>query len=90
MVQSVERDGARTGPDLELAKLVSEMSSVPSIYVGGVTSLKDVTSLWKRGVDAIGAGSWFVFNGHHKAVLITYPRRKSLVQAIEAAGPRTS
>lgn len=81
MVQSVDRDGSRAGPDLELAELISKSSSVPTTYAGGVSSLGDASDLWELGIDAVAAGSWFVFNGPHKAVLITYPRRKSIERA---------
>lgn len=83
MFQSVDRDGSRSGPDLELASLVANASKLPTIYAGGVTSLDDATNLWTLGIDAVAAGSWFVFNGPHKAVLITYPKQKSIVRAYQ-------
>lgn len=82
LIQSVERDGTRAGPDLELAASVMRATSVPVVYAGGVASLEDASALWKLGVDGVAAGAWFVFREPHDAVLVTYPSRKEIMQAV--------
>lgn len=81
LIQSVDRDGTRLGPDLDLASEVLEASNVPVVYAGGVSSLDDAADLWKLGVDGVGVGTWFVFRPPHDAVLITYPSRKRIREA---------
>lgn len=73
LVQSVERDGTQSSPDLNLARSVVLNSAIPVVYAGGVSSLYHVNELWDTGVDGVGAGAWFVFNGPLEAVLISYP-----------------
>ncbi len=83
LLQSVELDGTRLGPDLDLAKEVIEASKIPVVYAGGVASLEDARALWGLGVDGVAAGSWFVFKEPHDAVLVTYPPRKKILAAMD-------
>jgi cyclase len=83
LVQSVELDGTRMGPDLDLAATVVEASKIPVVYAGGVASLEDATALWRLGIDGVAAGSWFVFKEPHDAVLVTYPPRKKILAALK-------
>jgi cyclase len=82
LVQAVDRDGMRCGPDLELGRKILQATSLPTVYAGGVSSLEEAVSLWRLGVDGVAAGSWFVFNGRQEAVLVTYPSRKRLDEAL--------
>lgn len=79
----VDRDGCGNGLDLELIREVSSLVSVPLIACGGVGSLDDIKSGVDAGANAIAAGSYFVFNGPHKAVLITYPKYNELSKLFE-------
>jgi imidazole glycerol-phosphate synthase subunit HisF len=83
LVQAVELDGTRLGPDLDLAQKVVEASKIPVVYAGGVASLEDTADLWKLGIDGVAAGSWFVFQEPHDAVLVTYPARKKIIAAMK-------
>jgi cyclase len=85
LVQSVDLDGSRLGPDIALAKRVLDASTIPLVYAGGVASLDDAARLWKLGVDGVAAGSWFVFREPHNAVLVTYPSRKKIIEALGRA-----
>jgi cyclase len=77
IVQSVDRDGTRTGYDVELLKQVSEAIRIPVIALGGASSLYDMQLLRQRaGVNGLAAGSMFVFHGKNKGVLIHYPDAK--------------
>jgi cyclase len=79
MINNVDLDGMQTGYDIDLMKKVVEGISVPVIACGGAGSLNDFRNIRdKSGVSAVAAGSFFVFHGKHKAVLITYPQYSEL------------
>jgi cyclase len=80
LVNSVDRDGTRTGYDLKLLREVSSAVTVPVIACGGAGGVDDfVAAVEQGGASAVAAGSLFVFYGPHRAVLINYPERKELV-----------
>ncbi len=77
LINDVSRDGTLKGYDIELFKSITSKVTVPVIASGGCGSyadLKDV--ILNGGAAAAAAGSIFVFNGRHKAVLISYPERE--------------
>lgn len=73
MLNSVERDGTQSGYDIELIQDVSARVSIPVIACGGARTVDDLGAAVAAGASAAGAGSMFVFNGPHRAVLISYP-----------------
>ena len=52
----------------------SKLVDIPLVAIGGVGSLEDIKEASDAGASAIAVGSYFVFQGPHKAVLITYPK----------------
>lgn len=73
-VNSVDRDGMMSGYDLVLLKSIALSVDTPVIGCGGAGSLEHVkVAIAEAGVNAVAAGSMFVFHGKHKAVLINYP-----------------
>lgn len=84
MIQSVDRDGTRSGPDMVLAEKTLQATKLPVIFGGGVSSLDDSLALWKLGVDGVAAGAWFVYSGKHEAVLVNYPARKKIDEVLES------
>lgn len=78
LVSSITRDGTGGGYDLEVVKEIAESNDVPVIALGGAGSLDDVEAVIRSGASAAAAGSFFVLNGKHKAVLITYPSPAAL------------
>jgi cyclase len=85
VVNSVDRDGTMSGADLELIGEASRAVSVPVIAMGGIGSLADIRAAADAGASAIAAGSFFVFHGPHRAVLITYPGYAELEQLLGSA-----
>ena len=74
VLNSVERDGAMQGYDLELASRAREALGVPLTILGGAGSLQHVEELITScGLVGAAAGSLFVFKGPYRAVLINYP-----------------
>jgi imidazole glycerol-phosphate synthase subunit HisF len=73
ILQDVDRDGTMAGPDSSLVRAVCDAISVPVTALGGIASLDHAADLWQAGASGVAAGSWFVFQPAHRAVLITYP-----------------
>jgi imidazole glycerol-phosphate synthase subunit HisF len=74
VVNSIDQDGTMKGYDLKLARAVREAVNVPMTLLGGAGSLDDFASLLRAcGVVGASAGSFFVFKGAYRAVLISYP-----------------
>jgi cyclase len=78
LLNFVDKDGTMSGPNIEIIKKISEAIDVPLIALGGVSSLSDIKSVILAGASAVSAGAFFVFQGPHKAVLISYPRLSEL------------
>lgn len=78
VINSVDRDGMMQGMDLAVIHEVARSLDVPTIAVGGVGSLNDIKQAIDAGASAVAAGSFFVFHGPHRAVLITYPKYQEL------------
>ena len=72
IVNSIENDGCMGGIDVELIKLCSDELSIPLVYVGGVGCKEDIIKSKQAGASATGVGSFFVYKGPRKAVLISY------------------
>lgn len=74
MLCSIDRDGTMKGYDLALIKRVVDAVKIPVVACGGSGSVLDLRAVFKEGgASAAGAGSMFVFQGPHRAVLISYP-----------------
>lgn len=72
-LNDVDRDGTQEGYDLKLVGKVTEAVSLPVIASGGAGRCEDFAKAVKAGASAAAAGSLFVFQGRHRAVLISYP-----------------
>ena len=78
-VNSIDRDGTMTGYDLDLIKMISDNVNIPVVASGGAGHLLDFQKAVDRGgATAVAAGSLFIFQGPHKAVLINYPSQDEL------------
>ena len=76
VLNSIDRDGAMKGYDLELARDVRAEITIPMTVLGGAGSLSDIGALVREfGLVGAAAGSLFVFKGIYRAVLINYPDR---------------
>jgi len=61
LLNSMDADGTRTGFDLEMLKVVREISSVPVIASGGAGEISDFAKAISAGADAVLAASVFHF-----------------------------
>lgn len=83
-LNSIDRDGMFLGYDINTIKQVSTVLNIPLIACGGARSLDDFKLAVKEGgASAVAAGSMFVFQGVHRAVLITYPKYSELIKLFE-------
>lgn len=78
LLTSIDRDGTQEGYDLELVKQVAAAVRIPVVAAGGAGKLDDFKAAVTAGASAVAAGSFFVFHGKHRAVLITYPSGQEL------------
>lgn len=84
LLNSVDRDGTMVGYDYDLVSKITGAVDVPVIACGGCSSISDIDRVINQaGASAAAAGSFFVFHGKHKAVLITYPKYESLGQIFD-------
>jgi imidazole glycerol-phosphate synthase subunit HisF len=84
VVNSIEKDGAMTGYDIEMLKRITSAVSIPVIAMGGAGKIDHLSeAIYTAHVSAVAAGSMFVFQGRHKAVLINYPD-KTLFEKIHS------
>jgi len=80
LLNNIDKDGTFAGYDLELIQQVASAVNIPVIAAGGAASLKDFSLAKQYGASALAAGSMFVFQMPHKAVLISYPTKNELKQ----------
>ncbi len=78
VLNSVDRDGTMEGFDLKLIEEISQKISIPLIACGGAGNIAHLKQAIQAGASAVAAGSMFVFQGKHRAVLISYPSQKEL------------
>jgi len=84
LLTSVDREGMASGLDLTLIREASDAIPVPLIANGGVGSLADIADGLSAGASAVAAGTYFVFHGPHRAVLITYLDEQNFIQLAES------
>lgn len=79
LVNSIDRDGTMQGYDIELIKMISHAVRIPLIACGGCGKIEDFyAAIYEGGACAAVAGSFFVFQGKRRAVLINFPTREEL------------
>jgi cyclase len=83
VINNIDKDGTMLGYDLELIEKVSAMLNIPVVAVGGAGTISDFVKAVKAGASALAAGSMFVFQGVHKAVLISYITTDQLEQELK-------
>ena len=83
LLNSIERDGTYKGYNIELIKKITSAVSIPVIACGGAGNITDFSIAVKNGqASAVAAGSMFVFQRPHNAVLISYPSVKELKEKL--------
>lgn len=78
VLQSVDKDGSRSGYDLELIGDVAKALSVPVVALGGAGQASHLAEALRAGASAAASGSAFTFIGRLRAVLVTYPSAEDM------------
>jgi cyclase len=79
LINNVDLEGTQKGYDIQLMQNIVNSVNIPVIACGGAGKLDDFREVKeKANVSAVAAGSFFVFQGKHNAVLITYPKYQEL------------
>lgn len=73
ILNAVDREGCYDGYDLELLKQVVSSVNIPVVISGGANSNVDFDAASKAGASGMAAGSMFIYQRPHNAVLISYP-----------------
>ena len=81
-LNSIEKDGTFGGYDTSLIKMVSSNVNIPIVACGGAGGVDDFVDAVRHGASAVSAGSMFVFQRPHNAVLISYPSQKQLIDQL--------
>ena len=83
-INNISDDGLMQGYDSKyLTKLISALE-VPVVVCGGAKSKDDIVDLFNLSdVSGCAAGSMFVYNGPHKAFLISYPNVEEIIKTIK-------
>jgi len=78
-LNSVDKDGTYEGYDITLVKKIANVVDVPVLACGGAGNIADFAKVVQAGcASAVAAGSMFVFQRPHQAVLISYPTQQEL------------
>ncbi len=78
IIQCIDKDGTMAGFDFETIEQINRTLTIPVVALGGAGKIGDFENLYKRSpVNAFAAGSFFVFQGKHRGVLIQYPSPSS-------------
>ena len=80
IINSIDNDGVMQGYDLAIIKEIANQLTIPVIACGGAGYLEDFNKAKEVGAHGCAAGSMFVYNGIHKAVLISYPKYEKLCE----------
>lgn len=78
LLYDIDRDGMKSGYNLDLLKRVSSAVDVPVVASGGAGKLEHLREAIQAGAHAVAAGSIFVLIGRLDGVLITYPPQAEL------------
>ena len=77
LVNCIDNDGEMTGYNIDLARLILKEVSIPTTFLGGSGSIDHMIELVSAcGIVGVAAGSFFVFKGNYRAVLINYPSQE--------------
>lgn len=82
LLNAIEHDGTYKGYDFKLIEAVADAVEIPVIAAGGASRLEDFRAAIGSGASAVAAGSMFVFQRPHQAVLISYPEYGALKEIL--------
>ena len=72
MINSIDREGVMNGYDISIINKINNELLIPIIASGGAGNISHLADGVKAGASAVAGGSMFIFQGIHKAVLLSY------------------
>jgi cyclase len=85
IVNSIECDGTMGGYELTLVRLISEAITIPVVALGGAGKIEDFKEVVEQSfASAVAAGSFFIYKGARRAVLINYPGNENFDKLFNA------
>lgn len=82
LLNSINRDGMMEGYDIKTIRKVADSVTIPVIACGGAGQIEDFRMVFDQGhAHAAAAGSYFVYYGKNRAILISAPTEDELIQA---------
>ena len=78
LLNAIDRDGTYQGFDLKTIGKVASAVGLPVVACGGAGTIEDQSRAIDADASAVAAGSMFVFQRPHNAVLISYPSQEIL------------
>jgi cyclase len=83
LLTAVDREGTWAGYDLDLVRRVSDAVSIPVIAHGGAGAVPDLAAAVRQGgASSVAVGSMVVFQKKDFGVLVNFPERAVLEQAL--------
>lgn len=80
VINSIDNDGMMNGYPFELFDRLKDHIDVPMTILGGAGSEADLKDAVARyGTVGVAAGSYFIYKGKYKAVLIDYPKNPRII-----------
>lgn len=84
LVTSMDKDGSWSGYDQDIIAKINDVVNIPVIANGGAGSVADIESVVKKcGVSAVALGSMVVYQKKGMGVLVNFPDKKQLEQALQ-------
>ena len=79
IINSIDRDGTMKGYNLDYLDKLNNVIKIPITLLGGAGSVDHfLQAKNKFKISGLAAGSFFIYKGKHKGVLISYPKKEKL------------
>ena len=88
IINSIDRDGCMAGYNLEILRKINKKTKLPVIALGGAGSKNHLIEAINAGVSGVAAGSLFIYQGIHKAILVSYINNENLFLQVDSEKKR--
>jgi len=82
ILTSIDHEGTFHGYDFHLYEKAAGVLQIPLVANGGARSVDDFRQAILAGASAVAAGSFFVYKGRQRGILINYPTPHELAESI--------
>lgn len=73
LLNDIDREGSYSGYNLTILKELVSIVNIPVVVLGGASHNTDFSAAASSGASGMAAGSMFIYQRPHNAVLISYP-----------------